>query len=301
MNTKFEEITIRLSFYDQSCDFAGCTEIEDDFPAVVLFSTLKNSIVAKYNLENLQNQLQIALNRQYIFAEQQLVLTEGDEIAIIPMPREKFGINPTTDVNFEVVDEPLIHIKREVLENVKIGKKIDQSEASLINFDDVQVKADAAELKRRITSFIAKKRQQVNLVNIQEFCSNIINVGNASDDENDIDSCARVDAVVSKRKDSKSHVKVHRVYNTFDQLKSNKASDSSNSDSGVEERLLNAEKLVNINKPVSKETYARLKAIEDRLSFLESVSPEYKSFWVTSSNFSSKQRKRTHSEAELSS
>lgn len=300
MNTKFEEVTVRLSFYDQSCDFAGCTEIEDDFPAVVLSSALKKSIVAKYNLENFRDRLLIALNRQYILAEQQLVLTEGDEIVILPIPCEKFGINPTTNTNIEVVDEPLTRVKREIMENMTIGKH-DRDEASPINFEDIQVKANAAELKRRITSFIAKKREQVNLVNIQEFCSNIISVGNVSDDENEIDSCARVDAVVMKRKDSKSHVKVHRVYNTFDQLKLNKASDSSNSDSGVEERLLSAEKLVNINKPVSKETYARLKAIEDRLSFLESVSPEYKTFWVANSNCTSQERKRTHSEAELSS
>lgn len=39
-----------------------------------------------------------------------------------------------------------------------------------INLDQVQVKASADELNRRIESFILRKRQHVNSVNIQEFC-----------------------------------------------------------------------------------------------------------------------------------
>ena len=34
----------------------------------------------------------------------------------------------------------------------------------------VQVKADSEELNRRIQAFISRKRDQVNLVNVQEFC-----------------------------------------------------------------------------------------------------------------------------------
>lgn len=34
----------------------------------------------------------------------------------------------------------------------------------------VQVRADSEELNRRIQAFISRKREQVNLVNVQEFC-----------------------------------------------------------------------------------------------------------------------------------
>ena len=34
----------------------------------------------------------------------------------------------------------------------------------------VQVRADPVELNRRIQAFIARKREQVNLLNVQEFC-----------------------------------------------------------------------------------------------------------------------------------
>lgn len=34
----------------------------------------------------------------------------------------------------------------------------------------VQIQANAGELNRRIKSFIERKRQQVNVINVQEFC-----------------------------------------------------------------------------------------------------------------------------------
>lgn len=40
-----------------------------------------------------------------------------------------------------------------------------------IDPDQIQIKADAEELNRRIQCFIARKREQVNMVNAQEFCS----------------------------------------------------------------------------------------------------------------------------------
>lgn len=43
---------------------------------------------------------------------------------------------------------------------------------------------------------------------------------------------------------------------------------------GAEERLANAEIFLNVNQS-SKDIFARLKAIEDKILYLESVSPEY--------------------------
>lgn len=54
-----------------------------------------------------------------------------------------------------------------------------------------------------------------------------------------------------------------------------------NFDIGVNERLRNAEKFLNIN-PVAepRNVYKRLKSIENRLLYLETVSPEYMHFLV---------------------
>ncbi|XP_034941027.1 molybdopterin synthase catalytic subunit isoform X2 [Chelonus insularis] len=147
--------------------------------------------------------------------------------------------------------------------------------------DQVQVRADSAELKRRIDSFIFRKRQQVNSVNIQEFCCHR-NVN----DENE-NSCARVDAILVRRKDSKSHVKVHRVCNLQGPQTNSISSTRETNQKALEinnpsldERLSVAEKFLKINKPVPRDIYQRIKNIEDRLLYLESISPEYGDFCI---------------------
>lgn len=62
----------------------------------------------------------------------------------------------------------------------------------------IQVKATHEELDQRIHKFIEKKREEINSANVRDFC-----VKRKSDDE---DSCARIDAVLIKRKDSKGHL-----------------------------------------------------------------------------------------------
>lgn len=49
---------------------------------------------------------------------------------------------------------------------------------------------------------------------------------------------------------------------------------------GIEERLQNAECHLKLHGPVPKDIYSRLKQIEDRILYLEGLSPEYFQFWV---------------------
>lgn len=65
----------------------------------------------------------------------------------------------------------------------------------------VQIKADNDEILRRIEKFMERKKQEINLRNIKEFCRRDVT---KPDDMQD--SCARVDSVLLKRKDSKSHL-----------------------------------------------------------------------------------------------
>jgi hypothetical protein len=55
---------------------------------------------------------------------------------------------------------------------------------------------------------------------------------------------------------------------------------ASSSFSILDDRISATEHTIGINKPVPKDIYKRLKNIEDRILYLESVSPEYKEFWV---------------------
>lgn len=182
-------------------------------------------------------------------------------------------------------------------------------ESALYDPNLVQIRASSDELKHRIESFIERKRQQVNLVNVQEFCCY-----REQNDEKQ-DSCARVDAILIRRKDSKSHVKVHRVMNawgpqTVDQSRLYKpncvVNQSSDYSSVLDDRISTTEKILGIIKPVSRDIYERLKNIEDKILFLEGVSPEYKDFWVTEDMDNLTRnvkpvRKRTYSMAELDS
>lgn len=89
---------------------------------------------------------------------------------------------------------------------------------------------------------------------------------------------------------------VHRVLNawgpqTVDQSSLHKATNqttnqnNNNYSSVLDDRISTAEKMLGIIKPVSRDIYERLKNIEDRILFLEGVSPEYKDFWVSRINY----------------
>jgi len=165
-----------------------------------------------------------------------------------------------------------------------------------ISPDLIQIKAGGDEVKRRIESFVELKRKQVNTCNVLDFCTHL-------DPEY---SCARVDAVLVRQKDSKGHFRVHRVENitgpqtqlpsvlrlqsqstsTLPVVKQESCSDSkpcshSGINPAVEERVKNAEVHLGVSQPVPKDIYARLKVLEDRILQLEGLSPEYAQFWAT--------------------
>lgn len=62
--------------------------------------------------------------------------------------------------------------KNETEDGGKMSEPEEQNDDRVvIDPSQVQIRADNEELNRRIESFIARKRQQVNAVNVQEFCS----------------------------------------------------------------------------------------------------------------------------------
>ncbi|KAJ8962616.1 hypothetical protein NQ318_001009 [Aromia moschata] len=70
----------------------------------------------------------------------------------------------------------------------------------------IQIKGSNSEVDERINKFMERKRSEIDINNIREFCCG---------DRNSEFSCARVDAVLQKRKDSKSHLQVNRVLNSY--------------------------------------------------------------------------------------
>ncbi|KAK6621649.1 hypothetical protein RUM44_001456 [Polyplax serrata] len=168
-----------------------------------------------------------------------------------------------------------------VTENVNLYEEVVESDVgSEVPSHLIQVKANLEEINRRINSFIHRKREQINMSNIRNFCSENL-------DNPEGDTCARVSAILKRRKDSKSHLKVHKVANMVGPqthgLHSTGGSGTSADECsrinhscppGAEERLSNVETYLNIHQR-SKDVFSRLKAIEDKILFLESISPEY--------------------------
>ncbi|XP_063235392.1 MAP3K12-binding inhibitory protein 1-like [Bacillus rossius redtenbacheri] len=141
--------------------------------------------------------------------------------------------------------------------------------------DLIQIKAGSHEIQRRIASFMRSKREQLNLGNVADFCCH----GGFQPES----SCARVDAVFVCRKDSKSHLRVRRVLNEWGpQTRGVKEANEEEpkeemvkAPEGVEERLRAAETHLKIDGPVPSDIYERIKNIEDRILYLEGLSPEY--------------------------
>lgn len=126
-------------------------------------------------------------------------------------------------------------------------------------------------------------------MNVQDF------IEQKPHDDDETMTCARVAGVVYKIRDSKGHLKVQRVTNVIGpqnidykheldklmdkssmspmKLKKEILFNESNK-CGIDERMENVEDMLGL-KPVSKSVYRRLKDIEDKLLYLESISPEY--------------------------
>ncbi|CAK1583992.1 unnamed protein product [Parnassius mnemosyne] len=145
----------------------------------------------------------------------------------------------------------------------------------------VQINVSNEELQQRIQHFIERKREQVNISNIVDFIP-----GYSESEMQDSETCARVRTQFVRRSDSKSHLKIRKVYNEWGpqtvrgmgECGGDGDGERGGLPEGVAERLRAAEQFVNVT-PVGRDVYSRLKAVEERISHLLAVSPEYAHFW----------------------
>ncbi|CAH2983540.1 unnamed protein product [Chilo suppressalis] len=154
----------------------------------------------------------------------------------------------------------------------------------------IQINVSSEELQKRIQNFIERKREQVNLNNIHDFIPK-----QSQSETEETDTCARVRTQFVRRSDSKGHLKIRKVHNewgpqtvrSFDTCQESNPQ-SSGLPTSIAERVLSIEKYLSI-RSVSKDVFKRLKDMEDKIAYLESVSPEYAQFWKSKS--SSEERK----------
>ena len=166
-----------------------------------------------------------------------------------------------------------------------------QTEASiLLNVDKhVQITASKSEIDRRIQAFIQKKRMETDAFNRREFCQ--------VHDSPDQSSCARTDATFVPRQSEKSLLKISRVQNedldkndhppktklgkmkTYPLLHPSSTIPYFRNTPEVKERLTNISNHVNRTKGGyqnnQNDVYKQIKTLEERILYLESMSPEY--------------------------
>ncbi|VVC88574.1 unnamed protein product [Leptidea sinapis] len=134
-------------------------------------------------------------------------------------------------------------------ENVECVKR----ESIKVDNSLVQINVNNEELTKRIQNFIERKREQVNMSNIIDF----IPGKSEMDDE---ESCARWGP------------------QTVPSIPKSESYEDTTLPQSIRERVLAVEAFVN-NAPVSTDVYQRLKAVEDKIAYLHSISPEYAQFW----------------------
>ncbi|CAN7999374.1 unnamed protein product [Ixodes hexagonus] len=144
----------------------------------------------------------------------------------------------------------------------------------------------------RIEAFITRKRKEVDDWNVQEFCSS-----KAAEIDSETGNfpteyrCARVDAVFVPRSGGCSHVKVSRVVNQWGPMTKlmrpthnphgptppREKEPATKIPEGIEERLRNMESHLKLKSgcSVPQDVYVRIKQLEDRILYLEGISPDY--------------------------
>ncbi|XP_046849542.1 MAP3K12-binding inhibitory protein 1-like [Xenia sp. Carnegie-2017] len=191
---------------------------------------------------------------------------------------------------WQIVQELVELLQTKLMEQSKLSQCLDgksilrQSPSSSF----VQITANKAEIDRRIAAFVSKKQLDVDLHNQREFC-------NLLKTENEF-SCARVDAVFLPRVGQNSHITVTNADHEDKIMKSDNVTvdtmlysipvkrqktseDVEELPSGVEERLHNIESHLHLNvNAVPKPVFSRIKSLEKKILYLESLSPEYFSF-----------------------
>lgn len=137
----------------------------------------------------------------------------------------------------------------------------------------MQIKVNENAVKQRIEAFIRRKREEINQNNLLDFL-----------EKSSEDSCARIASNVYRIKDSKGHLRIKRVQNETgpsDQSNFSNPYDGVKNFSSIDERLQNSEKFLKLeSNSIPKDIYQRLKIIEDHISHLQSISPEYSRFLV---------------------
>ncbi|XP_075555804.1 MAP3K12-binding inhibitory protein 1-like isoform X3 [Dermacentor variabilis] len=190
-----------------------------------------------------------------------------------------------TKVFSALLEAGVVHSFRFEYDTPCVGASTECSASLGSALDELIRRFQEYRINDRIEAFITRKRKEVDEWNVQEFCCS--KAGEVDGDAEQ--SCARVDSVFVPRSGGSSHVKVSRVVNQWGPMTKLmrpttshtqcpvKQEHSATIPEGIEERLRNMESHLKLKSgcAVPHDVYARLKQLEDRILYLEGISPDY--------------------------
>eukprot|EP00118_Oscarella_pearsei_P010742 m.67785 g.67785 ORF g.67785 m.67785 type:complete len:261 (+) comp35471_c0_seq3:239-1021(+) len=136
----------------------------------------------------------------------------------------------------------------------------------------VQITAARSEIDRRIAAFAAHKRQEIDNTNLRFYFPNRPDVTDTGEP-----TCARTQAIFKKRILIRTQSADFEDGNEEFKGTGSACVQEGNEEGGVEERLGNMEVHMGLSqgKPARGDVYNRLKRLEERILYLEGMSPEY--------------------------
>lgn len=77
-------VTVKVLFFAVSKDFSGKSEVDFRVKSKISYSDLKELICVNFGLEIIKQNIILAVNQDYCEEEDNLVLKDNDELAVIP-------------------------------------------------------------------------------------------------------------------------------------------------------------------------------------------------------------------------
>lgn len=78
------ETQVKILFFAKARELTGRTECRITVPRKLSYVDLADKIISQFNLESIRDTLILAVNEEFVAANTTLMLSEKDEIAVIP-------------------------------------------------------------------------------------------------------------------------------------------------------------------------------------------------------------------------
>jgi len=84
MDETVKQIEVRVLFFAKARELTGTKECKIYIPRELSSTNLFDKIIHTFKLESIRNQIILALNEEFVVPNSTLILSEKDEIAVIP-------------------------------------------------------------------------------------------------------------------------------------------------------------------------------------------------------------------------